>query len=516
MKRTGNTGQSAADNRRDAAHTLSSSPVSPGIPAAHGGTNASVAPAVVAVLALSAFMLAVIFIVLWGVAAVSFGGKDALPFGMVNAFGISVLLVAVAELLSRSARQSRQARHTRNNSNGAHPVHDNSHSANGDSPVHTMDAVHQVHGNSHSANGDSISNARYSAPMCRSAAGFSVPIAVVLGLLVAATTIISQIAMHPSARLLHYGGWVWIGIPIIAILVMHLVGTLSYKIHLQSHRQVFDIVLRFMRVVGVLFFAISVTLPFYFMIVASLKPRAFLLQNPTNLNIPFSQGIGNLFTGYIEVMRRFNFGRYILNSTVVSLCTVVITLIPAILGAYAVTRLNFKGRRWLSSSILLIYMFPAIVLAIPLYSIFTQLGVRNSLVGLLLVYPAMTIPVALYMLRSYFHSLPRDIEEAGMIDGCTRARVILKITLPLSMPALASVALYVFMIAWNEFLFAFMFLDAPDIFTLSRGVVSLNTQEVPRQFLMAGSVIITVPIMVLFFYFEKFLVGGLSAGGVKG
>ena len=108
------------------------------------------------------------------------------------------------------------------------------------------------------------------------------------------------------------------------------------------------------------------------------------------------------------------------------------------------------------------------------------------------------------MLRSYFQTLPADLEEAGMIDGCSRLSVIWRITLPLSLPALASVGLYVFMIAWNEFLFAFMFLDTPDIYTLSRGMVALNSQEVPRQFLMAGAVIVTVPIMLIFFFFEKY------------
>ena len=271
-----------------------------------------------------------------------------------------------------------------------------------------------------------------------------------------------------------------------------------------------------LRALGFIFFIVIVMFPFYYMVAASLKSRAVLLQDPSNLAIDLSQGLGQLFVGYIEVVTRFHFGRYILNSTLVAVVTVVVTLIPAILGAYAVTRLHFRGRNLLSRSILLIYMFPAIVLVIPLYSVFSQIGLRNTLPGLLIVYPAMTIPVALYMLRSYFQSLPKDIEEAGLIDGCSRFEIIWRIVLPLSMPALASVGLYVFMIAWNEFLFAFMFLDSPEIFTLSRGVVSLNSQEVPRQYLMAGAVIITVPVMVLFFWFERFLVGGLSAGGVKG
>jgi len=276
------------------------------------------------------------------------------------------------------------------------------------------------------------------------------------------------------------------------------------------------LLVRMLRAVGIIFYLAIVAVPFYFMLASSLKSRAAIVSDPTDLSISFAQPLGDLLVGYSEVITRFSFGRYIFNSTFVAIATVILTLIPAILGAYAVTRLHFPGRKFFSRSILLIYMFPAIVLVIPLYSIFSQLGLRDTLPGLLVVYPAMTIPVGLYMLRSYFQTLPRDVEDQGLVDGLTRFQVITKIVLPLSAPALASVGLYVFMIAWNEFLFAFMFLDSPEIFTLSRGMVALNSQEVPRQFLMAGAVIITVPIMVLFFWFEKYLVGGLTAGGVKG
>ncbi len=285
----------------------------------------------------------------------------------------------------------------------------------------------------------------------------------------------------------------------------------------QPRRDLFEtLLLRALRAAGFVFFLSVVIFPFYFMVVSSLKARAALLQNPTYLGIDLTRSLGDLLVGYREVLVTFDFLRYIGNSTFVALATVVITLVLAILGAYAVTRLRFPGRTFMSRAILLIYMFPAIILVIPLYAIFTQLGLRDTLPGLLIVYPATTIPVALYMLRSYFQTLPADLEEAGMIDGCSRLSVIWRITLPLSLPALASVGLYIFMIAWNEFLFAFMFSDNPDIYTLSRGMVALNSQEVPRQFLMAGAVIVTVPIMLIFFFFEKYLVGGLTAGGVKG
>ena len=268
--------------------------------------------------------------------------------------------------------------------------------------------------------------------------------------------------------------------------------------------------------VGFVVFSIIVALPFYVMIMTSLKSQQALLANPLDLSIDVSQGISGLFRSYVELFTQFNFGRYLMVSAFVSMATVVLTLLFSVPGAYAVSRLRFPGQAFLARSVLLIYMVPAIVLVIPLYAVFSQLGLRNTLTGLLIVYPATTIPVALYMLQGYFRGLPSELEEAGLMDGLSRIGVILKITLPLSLPALASVSLYVFMIAWNEFLFAFMFLDDPDIFTLSRGVVSLNSSEVPRQHLMAGAVIATVPVLFIFLWFERFLVQGLTAGSVKG
>ncbi|MDJ0631309.1 MAG: carbohydrate ABC transporter permease [Rhodobacter sp.] len=277
-----------------------------------------------------------------------------------------------------------------------------------------------------------------------------------------------------------------------------------------------EVLIHALKGLGFVFFTAIILLPFYAMLMTSFKKQAELLQNPLDYSINLSQGLMSLFSSYIELFVTFDFGRFILISTIVSVTTVILTLAASIPGAYAISRLRFPGRVTFSRSILLIYMVPAIVLVIPLYAVFSQLGLRDSLLGLLIVYPATTIPVSLYMLQGYFRGLPSELEEAGMMDGCTRLGVIRRITLPLSLPAIASVALYVFMIAWNEFLFAFMFLDSPEIFTLSRGVVSLNSSEVPRQHLMAGAVIVTIPVLVIFLWFERFLVTGLTAGSVKG
>ena len=276
------------------------------------------------------------------------------------------------------------------------------------------------------------------------------------------------------------------------------------------------LVLRVLKGLGLVLFSVFVALPFYVMVMTSLKSQQLLLSNPLDFSINVTAPPSELFRSYIELFTEFHFGTFLVNSAIVSVVTVLVSLAFAIPGAYAVARLRFPGQAFLSRSILLIYMVPAIILVIPLYAVFSQLGLRNSLIGLMIVYPATTIPVALYMLQGYFRGLPSELEEAGLMDGLNRVQVIWKITLPLAVPALASVSLYVFMIAWNEFLFAFMFLDDLDIFTLSRGVVSLNSSEVPRQHLMAGAVVATLPVLVIFLWFEKYLVSGLTAGSVKG
>lgn len=274
-------------------------------------------------------------------------------------------------------------------------------------------------------------------------------------------------------------------------------------------------VIRFLTGFGYIFFSAIVAIPFWVMLMTSFKSRAEQVANPLDFGIDLSKG-RDLFRSYEELFTQFDFGLYLFNSFAISVATVAITLLFAIPGAYAVARLRFAGQAAFSRGILLIYMVPMIVLALPIYIAFSLTGLRNSFVGVLMIYPVTTIPVALYMLQGYFRGLPAEVEEAGLMDGLNRLQVIWKITLPLSLPALASVSLYVFMIAWNEFLLAFMLLDDPSKFTLTRGIAALNSSEIPRQHLMAGSVIATVPIMAIFLGLERFMTKGLTAGSVKG
>lgn len=320
------------------------------------------------------------------------------------------------------------------------------------------------------------------------------------------------------------------GIPLTETMVAQIVALLAFiaGITLPLGKMLHDIpfgsltrhefegaIIRFLTGFGYVFFTVIVAIPFFVMIMTSLKSQQSLLLNPLDYSVDLSQGWG-LFRSYVELFRDFHFGQYMLTSFFVSVMTVLLTLLFSVPGAYAVARLRFKGQAMMSRSILLIYMVPMIVLALPIYIVFSMVGLRNSIFGLLLIYPVTTIPVALYMLQGYFRGLPAEIEEAGLMDGLSRLKVIWKITLPLSLPAIASVSLYVFMIGWNEFLLAFMLLDDPKIFTLTRGVAMLNSSEIPRQHLMAGSVIATIPIMLIFLGLEKFMTKGLTAGSVKG
>ena len=311
---------------------------------------------------------------------------------------------------------------------------------------------------------------------------------------------------------------IWYNIGIFAILIFF-----SFKInkynqkYLASEHSSQIVVFDFLTLFGIVLFSFVILFPFYMMLITSFKTQAALLINPLDFSINFNQDFTELFKSYFVIFDTYKFGRYILISTFVSVGTVIVTLVFAIPAAYAVARLNFFGKNFLSTSILIIYMFPAIVLVIPLYTVFSQLGLRNSVFGLLIIYTATTLPVAIYMLQGYFKSIPKELEEAGIMDGQNWFGIIVKIILPLSLPAIASVALYVFMIAWNEFLFSLMFLDSPSSFTLSRAIQFLNVgAETPRQYLMAGSVVVTLPILFIFVYFEKYLVSGLTSGSVKG
>lgn len=271
------------------------------------------------------------------------------------------------------------------------------------------------------------------------------------------------------------------------------------------------------------FFLTSILFPFYWMVASSFKTRAEIggrepVYVPSALRLE----------AYQELLDPSNpsyqdFGINILNTIKVAVPTAVIAVILAVFGSYAIARLKFKGKNIMLNAILVVYLFPGILLIIPLFSMLARIGdsvgfnVQDNLGVLVFTYLAQTLPVALYMLTNYFRTIPSEIEQAALIDGCNRFEVIWRITLPLAIPALVSVSIYTLMIAWNEYLYAFVFLNSRDLFTMPIKISTIWNDPSPRpHVVMAASTIMSVPILVLFLALENYLTEGLSSGGVKG
>jgi len=277
---------------------------------------------------------------------------------------------------------------------------------------------------------------------------------------------------------------------------------------------------RFVAAIVFIFFLTGILFPFYWMVSSSFKTYAEIggreaVYWPSAFRLD----------AYRELFDRegWNFLRNIGNSVKVAVPTAVIAVILSTLGAYAVARLRFRGKNLFLNGILLVYLIPGVLVIIPLFAMIARIGaalgfaVQDNLPILIVTYLAQTLPVALYMLANYFRTIPAEIEQAGMIDGCSRSGVIWRITLPLSVPALVSVAIYTFMIAWNEFLYALVFLNDRVMFTMPIQINTIFTDPTPRpHVVMAASTIMTIPVVVLFLALERFLSEGLTAGGVKG
>jgi multiple sugar transport system permease protein len=280
---------------------------------------------------------------------------------------------------------------------------------------------------------------------------------------------------------------------------------------------------RFLFSITLFFFLTSILFPFYWMVSSSFKSKAEIggrepVYIPAKLRL---DAYDELFDPQNPSYQEF--GTNILNTLKVSLPTAVIAVVLSTLGAYAIARLRFKGKDFLLNSILLVYLFPGVLLIIPLFAMLAQIGdrigfnVQDNLAVLVVTYLAQTLPVALYMLTNYFRTIPDEIEQAGLIDGCNRFEVIWRITLPLAIPALVSVSIYTFMIAWNEFLYALVFLNDRAMFTMPIKINTIFNDPTPRpNVVMAASTIMSVPIILLFLAMERFLEEGLTAGGVKG
>ncbi|HTN53100.1 MAG TPA: sugar ABC transporter permease [Anaeromyxobacter sp.] len=221
---------------------------------------------------------------------------------------------------------------------------------------------------------------------------------------------------------------------------------------------------------------------------------------------------------FTAVFRDQPFARWLLNSVAISAATTVLGVFLACTAAYAFSRFRFPGRRSGMMSFLVSQMFPGTLMLIPLYIIIVQwLGLGSSRIGLVLVYSTTAIPFCVWMLKGYFDTIPRELEEAAVIEGAGPARIFWTVVLPLAKPAIAITALFSFMTAWNEFILAATFMDKEEMYTAPVGLrffVGGFSQQ--WGYFAAGSIVVSIPVVFLFLYLQKYLVSGLTAGSVKG
>lgn len=257
-----------------------------------------------------------------------------------------------------------------------------------------------------------------------------------------------------------------------------------------------------------------VVFPFYWMFLSTMKTFGELFSMPPTF-IP-SHPIEMMGEWFSTALFDYGLLTALKNSIYLSLTTTLLSVSLALFAAYAIVRLTFRGKRMMLYSMLLIYTLPSVLLVIPLFAMFAQFGLIDSLNGLIIIYMAQTLPLSIYLFVGYFKSLPMDLEESALTDGCSRFETLRYIIIPLSLPAIIAVALYTFMIAWGEFLFALVFLTTPSKFTLPIAVNHMvSTLHIPWGAVMAGAIIMVVPVVIIFFLLQKFFVTGMKEGALK-
>jgi multiple sugar transport system permease protein len=254
--------------------------------------------------------------------------------------------------------------------------------------------------------------------------------------------------------------------------------------------------------------------PFFIMLMTSLKSsKEAISTSPTLLPKVWT------FQHYIDIFNPtiFPYINYFKNSLIVALIAASISVAFGILGAYALSKLKFKGRVTINASFYTVYMFSGILLVVPLFKIISGLGLYDTRLALIITMIVQTLPTAIFMLKSYFDTIPEDLEEAAMIDGLSRLKIIFYIIIPLSISGIVSVFVYAFMIAWNDYLFASIFLSSSENFTLPIGLNTLfSTPDYIWGRMMAASLVTALPVVGMYALSERFIKGNLTEGGVKG
>ena len=255
-----------------------------------------------------------------------------------------------------------------------------------------------------------------------------------------------------------------------------------------------------------------VIFPFYWMTVTSLKSED-QMRSLVSMFWPSPFVVDN----YRHLLQKTDFAAWFGNSVFVAVSSTVLATAIGTIGAYSLARLKFLGRGFMASATLITYLVPPSILFIPLYAQIRNLGLADSLTGLIVAYPSFTVPFVTWLLMGYFESIPVELEESAMIDGATRFGAFWRVVLPLSAPGVLAAGLYAFTQSWNEFLYALVFITDVKLRTLPVGLSSFITGDVYGWgFLMAGAVLTTLPVIAAYIYLQKYMVEGLTAGGVKG
>jgi multiple sugar transport system permease protein len=258
-----------------------------------------------------------------------------------------------------------------------------------------------------------------------------------------------------------------------------------------------------------LFFVLA---PLYWIVVTAFKSEGQIIMRVNDLwPTPWTT---EQFTGLLTTKP---FGRWYLNTVLVSAASTAIALVCATLAGYALARLRFRGAQGFTVTVLLTYVMPGALLFIPLYQLLIGWRITDSLWSLVVTYPTFTLPFATWLLTGYFSSIPIELEEAALVDGSTRLQALWKVVLPLAKPGLLAVALFTLTNAWNEFLFAFVFITKDEYKTLPVGMQSMIVGDVvPQGQLAMASLLVSIPVVVMYAFGQRFLTEGLTAGAVKG
>ena len=248
-----------------------------------------------------------------------------------------------------------------------------------------------------------------------------------------------------------------------------------------------------------------IAFPLFWMIVTSLKPESELFTRPPTF-FPSEYTLAN----YERLLFDTHFPTFFMNSSIVALGTTLLVIVVATLGAHSLVTFRYRGRRLLAQAVLFTYLLPSVILVIPLYLVMARLGLVNSLLGLVICYATFALPFALWLLRSFMAAIPIDLESAAMIDGASRIRAFIDVILPQALPGIISTALFTFIVAWNEYLFALVLINRQLSMTLPVGILSHNINQ------MTASVMMSVPLIIAFSFLQKHLTRGFGAGAVKG